>query len=196
MLKMGVARAGRGRAVAVHVDPNVQKKSQNFPFFSGGYPRFSQPAKTAYQHRERLGKSFIKSNACVGRFWCDQLPCRTRLRVHAAHIEEEWQRAVPLECGTGPAELKSLHEMAAQCWQDTQYERRQGANSAVETNTEIRVHVLPRCANIRASLPAPRALTTCGPQASHTEATLRGPLGPGGRKNATSRSAVHGPGKS
>ena len=35
-----------------------------------------------------------------------QLPCR--LRVYAAQIEEEWQRAMPLEYGTGPAELQAL----------------------------------------------------------------------------------------
>ena len=51
-----------------------------------------------------------------------QLPCR--LRVYAAQIEEEWQRAVPLEYGTGPAELQALQEMAAQWWQDIQHERR------------------------------------------------------------------------
>ena len=68
-----------------------------------------------------------------------QLPCR--MRVYAAQIEEEWQRAVPLEYGTGPAELQALQEMAAQWWQDAQHECRQGANSAAETNTEIQVHV-------------------------------------------------------
>ena len=47
------------RSVSVDVDPNVQKKiSKIFRFFSGGYPGFSQPAKTAYQHRERFEKAF------------------------------------------------------------------------------------------------------------------------------------------
>ena len=68
---MGVARAGRGRAVAVDVDPNVQIFFKILKFFSGGYPGFSQPAKTAYQHRERFGKSFEKSFAPMGRVWCD-----------------------------------------------------------------------------------------------------------------------------
>ena len=36
---MGVARAGRGRSVAVDVDPNVQKKiRKKIQNFSGGYP--------------------------------------------------------------------------------------------------------------------------------------------------------------
>ena len=43
-----------------------------------------------------------------------QLPCR--LRVHTAQIEEEWQRKMPLEYGTGPAELQVLQGMAAQWW--------------------------------------------------------------------------------
>ena len=43
-------------------------------------------------------------------------------------------------------------------------------------------HILPRYADIRASLPAPRTLTTYGPQASRTGAALRGPLGPAGMK--------------
>ena len=71
---MGVARVGRGRSVAVDVDPNVQKKFENlFCFVSGGYPRFSQPAKTAYQHREWFGKSLRKSFAPMGRVWCELL---------------------------------------------------------------------------------------------------------------------------
>ena len=38
-------------SVSVDVDPNVRrKKIPKFSvFFPGGYPRFSQPAKTAYQ---------------------------------------------------------------------------------------------------------------------------------------------------
>ena len=47
-----------------------------------------------------------------------QLPCR--LRVYAAQIEEEWQRAMPLEYGTWPAELQALQEMAGQWRQDIQ----------------------------------------------------------------------------
>ena len=35
-----------------------------------GYPGFSQPAKTAYQHREWFEHSPVKSNACVGCVWC------------------------------------------------------------------------------------------------------------------------------
>ena len=67
---MGVARAGRGRAVAVDVDPNVQKKFQIFCFESGGYPGFSQPAKTAYQSRKSIKHSPVKSTAHVGSpFW-------------------------------------------------------------------------------------------------------------------------------
>ena len=62
------------RFVSVDVDPNVQKK--NFKkisrFVSGGYPGFSQPAKTAYQHRERFGNGLGKSFAPMGRFWCEQ----------------------------------------------------------------------------------------------------------------------------
>ena len=59
------------RSVSVDVDPNVQKNFfQKFLFFSGGYPGFSQPAKTAYQHRERFGNGLKKSFAPMGRFWC------------------------------------------------------------------------------------------------------------------------------
>ena len=68
-----------------------------------------------------------------------QLPCR--LRVHAAQIEDEWQRAMPLEHGTGPAELQALQEMDAQWWQDVQHEHRQGASGVAETNSEIWVKV-------------------------------------------------------
>ena len=68
-----------------------------------------------------------------------QLPCR--LRVYAAQIEEEWQRAMPLEYGTGPAELQALQEMAAQWWQDTQHGHRQGGHSEAGANTEIRMRV-------------------------------------------------------
>ena len=59
------------RSVSVDVDPNVQKKiPEIFRFFSGGYPGFSQPAKTAYQHREPFEHSPVQSNACVGCVWC------------------------------------------------------------------------------------------------------------------------------
>ena len=68
-----------------------------------------------------------------------QLPCR--LRVYAAQIEEEWQRAIPAEYGTGPAELQALQEMAAQWWQDIQHERRQETNRAAEAHSEIQVQV-------------------------------------------------------
>jgi hypothetical protein len=68
-----------------------------------------------------------------------QLPCR--LRIHTAQIEDEWQQAMPLEYRTGPAELQALQEMAAQWWQDTQHEHRQGASSVAETNSEIWVKV-------------------------------------------------------
>ena len=68
-----------------------------------------------------------------------QLPCR--LRVYAAQIEEEWQRAMPLEYGTGPAELQALQEMAAQWWQDVQHERRQGAGKVAGINPEIQVRI-------------------------------------------------------
>ena len=44
--------------------------------------------------------------------------------------------------------------------------------------------LLPRNANIRASLPEPRTLTTYGPQASRTGTVLRGPLGPVGMKES------------
>ena len=44
--------------------------------------------------------------------------------------------------------------------------------------------LLPRNADIRASLPVRRTLTTYGPQASRTGAALRGPLGPTGVKNS------------
>ena len=55
------------RSVSVDVDPNVQKKNQqNFPFFSGGYPGFSQPAKTAYQHREWFEKILGKIKCLCG----------------------------------------------------------------------------------------------------------------------------------
>ena len=53
----------------------------------------------------------------------------------------------------------------------------------IDMNTTSPFDVLPRCVDIRASLPAQRALTTYGPQASHTGAPLRGPLGPAGMKN-------------
>ena len=60
------------RSVSVDVDPNARKKIPKiFRFFSGGYPGFSQPAKTAYQHRERFGNGLGKSNACVGCVWCE-----------------------------------------------------------------------------------------------------------------------------
>ena len=68
-----------------------------------------------------------------------QLPCR--LRVYAVQIEEEWQRAMPLEYGTGPAELQALQEMAALWWQDTQHGHRQGGHSEAGANTEIRMRV-------------------------------------------------------
>ena len=69
------------RSVSVDVDPNARKK--NFTkfsvFFSGGYPGFSQPAKTAYQHRDPFEHSPVKSTACVGCVWCE--PPRGRLTM-------------------------------------------------------------------------------------------------------------------
>ena len=47
------------------------------------------------------------------------------------------------------------------------------------------VTALPCYANIRASPPAPRTLTTYGPQARRTGAALRGPLGPAGSSGGT-----------
>ena len=44
--------------------------------------------------------------------------------------------------------------------------------------------LLPRCVDIRASLPATRTLATYGPQASRTGAALRAPLGPAGMKKS------------
>ena len=76
---MGVAHAGRGQSVAVDVDPNIQKKSKKIQYSSGGYPRFSQPAKTAYQHRDPFQHNFVKSTALVGWVWCDAL-ARCELR--------------------------------------------------------------------------------------------------------------------
>ena len=76
-----------------------------------------------------------------------QLPCR--LRVYAAQIEEEWQRAMPLEYGTGPAELQALQEMAAQWRQDIQHGRRQGDHSAAE----VVITVAPRGMRVRQNRP-------------------------------------------
>ena len=51
------------RSVSVDVDPNVQKKSKKiFCFVLGGYPGFSQPAKTAYQHRDSIENGLGKSS--------------------------------------------------------------------------------------------------------------------------------------
>ena len=57
-------------SVSVDVDPNAQKNSKKFPFFLGGYPGFSQPAKTAYQHRDFFKHSPVKSAALYWWFWC------------------------------------------------------------------------------------------------------------------------------
>ena len=62
------------RSVSVDVDPNVQKKFREiFCFGSGGYPGFSQPAKTAYQSRKSIKHSPVKSAAHGGHhfgpFW-------------------------------------------------------------------------------------------------------------------------------
>ena len=48
---------------------------------------------------------------------------------------------MPLEYGTGPAELQALQEMAAQWWQDVQHERRQGAGKVAGINPEIQVRI-------------------------------------------------------
>ena len=55
------------------------------------------------------------------------------IRVYAAQIEEEWQRAIPLEYGTEPAELQVLHiqEMAAQWWQDIKFNMNAGMRPMV-----------------------------------------------------------------
>ena len=51
------------RSVSVDVDPNVQKKIPKiFRFVSGGYPGFSQPAKTAYQHRDSIENGLGRSS--------------------------------------------------------------------------------------------------------------------------------------
>ena len=51
------------RSVSVDVDPNARKKIHKiFRFFPGGYPGFSQPAKTAYQHREWFGNGLGRSS--------------------------------------------------------------------------------------------------------------------------------------
>ena len=72
MSKMGVACAGRwcGPFRSMWTQTSKKKFQKLSVFFSGGYPGFSQPAKTACQHRERFKKSLKKSNACVGCFWC------------------------------------------------------------------------------------------------------------------------------
>ena len=72
MSKMGVACAGcwRGPFRSMWTQTPPKKIPKIFRFFSGGYPGFSQPAKTAYQHTELFEHSPVQSNACVGRFWC------------------------------------------------------------------------------------------------------------------------------
>ena len=83
---MGVTRAGRGRSVAVDADPNVHFFLSKNQYSSGGYPRFSQPMKTAYQHRDLFKQTFVKSAALVRWVWCGAPHARVEMPGHVPEV--------------------------------------------------------------------------------------------------------------
>ena len=70
------------------MDPNVQKEFKKFQKFSGGYPRFSEPAKTAYQSRKSIKHRAVKSKAHVRWFWCAQAAFSTLIHLRDLFLRE------------------------------------------------------------------------------------------------------------
>ena len=60
MSKMGVARAGRGRSVAVDVDPNVQKKIEFLKFKGRAYPLLG----LLRNMKARAGQEILRAAIC------------------------------------------------------------------------------------------------------------------------------------